>query len=233
MERDFDNFDEFARNYREIHNENIKITGVDSDYFAEYKIAEVSKKENPAAAVKILDVGCGDGISAVFFNKYFPNNSYTGIDISEESIKEAEQRKVPNTDFTVYNGFSIPFADSTYDVAFIACVMHHILPKHHHQILSEIKRVLKPSGRLYIFEHNPYNPMTLKVVEKCVFDKDAILLPPPYSKKILKEVGFGKIQLFFTLFFPRRGLFKKILGLEKLLTWLPLGGQYFTRVVKP
>jgi ubiquinone/menaquinone biosynthesis C-methylase UbiE len=231
MERDFDNFDEFAKDYRDIHNENIKLSGVDSDYFAEYKVKEVLKKESDQS-LKILDIGCGDGISAVFFNKYFAKHSYTGIDISEESIKEAEARKEPNSTFGTYDGLTIPFKDEEFDIVFIACVMHHIMPKHHVQLLTDIKRVLKKSGRLYIFEHNPYNPITLKVVRDCVFDKDAILLTPPYSRKILKAAGFNKVNMFFTIFFPRKGFFKKILGLEAFLTWLPLGGQYFVRVVK-
>lgn len=232
MKKDFDNFDEFAKNYREIHNENIKVSGADSSYFAEHKVVEVSKAEQLPQPLSILDIGCGDGISAVFFNKYFSTSQYQGIDVSEESIKEAEARNVPTATFKPYDGFHIPFADNHFDIVFIACVLHHILPEHHLQLLTEAKRVMKPGGRIYIFEHNPYNPVTRKIVNDCVFDHDAILLYPPYARRVMKKAGFSRVGIFFTLFFPRGGFFKKILGLEKFLTWLPLGGQYFVKAFK-
>ena len=39
----FDDFDDFAADYRQIHNESIKISGTDSDYFSEQKVEEVKK----------------------------------------------------------------------------------------------------------------------------------------------------------------------------------------------
>ncbi len=35
--------------------------------------------------------------------------------------------------------------------------------------------VLKKKGRVYIFEHNPYNPVTRYLVATCEFDRDAVL----------------------------------------------------------
>jgi len=34
------------------------------------------------------------------------------------------------------------------------------------------------------------------------------------------------------LFFPRHKIFKIFLGLEKLLSWCPIGAQYYVRAVK-
>ena len=62
-------FDKFAEDYREIHTENVlKVSGADSDYFTEYKIAEISKFINNGKVW--LDFGCGDGNSARFILKY-------------------------------------------------------------------------------------------------------------------------------------------------------------------
>jgi hypothetical protein len=66
--RNFDSFDEFADNYRQIHNENINITGTDSDYFSEHKIKTVKSYEiSIVENLNILDFGCGDGNSYTFF----------------------------------------------------------------------------------------------------------------------------------------------------------------------
>jgi ubiquinone/menaquinone biosynthesis C-methylase UbiE len=233
MARQFDNFDQFAQDYRDIHNENIKISGADSEYFAEYKILEIKEIEDITSSLRILDLGCGDGISAVFFNQHFPKSNYLGIDVSEESIEVARQRQVANASFDAYDGYTIPQPDETFDMAFIACVLHHINFDNHAQVLKEVRRVLKKGGRLYIFEHNPYNPVTQKIVKDCPFDDDAVLLSPPYSRRLLqKVVGFAKTNIRYTIFFPRKGFFKKLLFLEKYMNWIPMGGQYFTRSVR-
>jgi ubiquinone/menaquinone biosynthesis C-methylase UbiE len=83
------NFNDYADDYRNIHDQNIKLTGADSDYFSKYKIQEIKKNEfiNNFSAYKILDIGCGDGNSEIFLNEFFPSAKITGIDISEKSIK--------------------------------------------------------------------------------------------------------------------------------------------------
>lgn len=84
-------FDKFAEDYREIHTENVlKVSGADSDYFTEYKIAEISKFINNGKVW--LDFGCGDGNSARFILKYFPQSQYYGVDVSSESIEVAKKR---------------------------------------------------------------------------------------------------------------------------------------------
>jgi hypothetical protein len=92
--------------------------------------------------------------------------------------------------------------------------------------------VLKKGGRLYFFEHNPINPLTKYLVKTCVFDADAKLLTYQYSKKILKEVSFKNLKTHFIIFLPRMPWLKKLLGIEKYLEWLPLGGQYMIRAQK-
>ena len=57
QERTFDGFDDFAEDYRNIHTENIKISGADSFYFAEMKVKILQKWENDTA-LNVLDIGC-------------------------------------------------------------------------------------------------------------------------------------------------------------------------------
>ena len=227
----FDDFDEFAKDYRQIHNESLKFSGADSDYFSEQKIEEVRKNETDALP-KVLDLGCGDGNSAVFFRKHFSGCEYNGLDTSKESVAVAEKREVPGAAFSHYNGFDIPFADGSFDIVFIACVLHHIDHAWHERLLNEVRRVLKEDGRLYIFEHNPLNPLTRRIVNNCPFDEDAVLLNSSYTRKILKHLDFRDVIVGYTIFFPRHRFFSQMLRLEKYLKWLPIGGQYYARAVK-
>ena len=230
--RSFDDFDEYANDYRSIHTDNVKISGADSFYFAEHKVQLLVQSEAAIADIRMLDIGCGDGATELFVYKYLPSWKVEAIDISEKSIVRAIEKKISNANFSVYDGKSIPFADNSFDVAFIAAVMHHIDSSLHGSLMKEIFRVLKPGGRLYLFEHNPLNPVTRYLVNTCVFDKDAKLLGYNYSKKLLQDAGFRNIEKKFILFFPRSGMLARLIKLEDKLGWLPLGGQYMYKAQK-
>jgi len=225
-------FDDFAKDYREIHTKTMQISGADSDYFAEHKMISLSGVF-PKNEFNFLDLGCGDGITAKYLYKHQNQAIYNGIDISELSINEAKQRGYKRANFAVFDGNKIPFEDNTFDFIFSACVFHHINFKLHPTLFAEVFRVLKKGGKFILWEHNPYNPITRHIVNTCPFDKDAVLLNKSYAKTTFKNAGFSSITTNFVLFFPRNKVFKFFLFLEKYLSWLPLGGQYFMIGNKP
>jgi len=227
-----DVFDEIAGNYRSIHSDAVKISGESSEYFAEYKIIELKKHFSPDQPIRVLDLGCGDGISAVFFKKHFKNVVYHGFGISEESIKLARLRGVANTAFHFYDGYQLNAPSESYDLVFVSCVLHHVDYTNHLNLLQQALTALRKGGKLSIFEHNPYNPITRKIVRDCVFDKDAVLIKPSVMSKRVLESGFSKVQCYFTLFFPRTRFFNLILFMEKYLSAIPLGGQYYIMATK-
>lgn len=225
-ERTFDDFDPYAKDYRSIHSENIKISGANSSYFAEMKIKLLQQFESNTP-LEILDLGCGDGTTEIYINKYFPLWHIVAIDISEKSIEEAENKNVLNCDFKTYDGKYIPFGNDVFDIVFMAGVLHHIGFGLHANLIKEIKRILKTDGRFYFFEHNPLNPLTRHLVNTCAFDKDAKLLKSSYAERIIAQNGLRINNKKFIIFFPRKGILSKLIFLEKYLQWLPLGGQYF------
>lgn len=230
-ERTVDDFDKYAKDYRTIHSRNIRISGADSFYFAELKVKLLHQFEQNGS-LNILDIGCGDGATETFFQQHFPLWKIFGIDVSTYSIQEAVAKQLPNSIFKIYDGINIPAADNSFDIVFMAGVLHHIDFSFHLQLIKEIKRVLAVGGRLYIFEHNPLNPFTKYLVRTCVFDKNARLLSCGYTKKLLKQSNFSISQRQFIIFYPIKWIFKKLLWTEKYLRNIPLGGQYFFRAIK-
>ena len=83
---------------------------------------------------------------------------------------------------------------------------------------------MKPGGRVYVFEHNPLNPVTNWVVKHTPIDQNAILLRAGEVTRGLKEAGFEGVGTSYQMFFPPRLRFLR--GVENLLRWLPFGGQY-------
>ncbi len=221
------NFDRFAENYRDIHNRHLKGTGYTSAYFAERKIREISDhiQGRNALPLKILDLGCGDGLTSLYFRRFFPKAWICGLDVSGESISISRKRNIENSEFNVYDGRNIPHEPETFDIILLAGVLHHITDDEWKlQIIKECYRVVKSSGCLFIFEHNPYNPVARKIVRDCPFDKDAKLIRSSSLMKLLNDAGFVS-SFRFIIFFPSF-IYKKEL-VEKALWWLPLGGQYY------
>lgn len=232
QERKHDNFDQFAKDYDDAHAETLDISGADRDYFSMYKIEEVARHEDTSSSISILDFGCGDGNSVKYMRQFFKNADLNGTDVSELSIREARDKNIDGASFKPYDGETLPFESCSMDVVFTSMVFHHISFDRHNDVLGEVRRVLKPGGRFYIFEHNPLNPVTRKIVRECEFDHDAILLPHNYTKQIIEQGGFTSQNLWFTLFLPRHWIFRWALFTERLIQWLPLGAQYYIRAIK-
>jgi demethylmenaquinone methyltransferase/2-methoxy-6-polyprenyl-1,4-benzoquinol methylase/phosphoethanolamine N-methyltransferase len=109
----------------------------------------------------VLDVGCGTGGVTIPAKLHVGKNGRaTGIDPSPEMIAVARQkagRAGLDIDFRVGVIESLPFPDGTFDAVTSSLMMHH-LPEHLQvKGLAEIKRVLKPGGRLLIADMMRYN----------------------------------------------------------------------------
>lgn len=230
--REFDNFDEFAASYRNKHDESLGLSGTNSHFFSEFKIFQLLKHEKCSQALRILDFGCGDGNSSVYIRKHFPNASIFGIDVSQESIDIASKKKIKNSEFCSFDGETLPYSEGAFDLVFTSMVFHHIDHDRHKEIVREIYRVTKSGGRFYNFEHNPYNPLTNKVVRDCEFDQDAVLLKPGYHRKMTESQGFSIDKLAYIFFVPRHRLLNALVPLESFFEWCPIGAQYYVKAIK-
>src|SRR5512133_246736 len=129
-------FDQFAKDYRQIHNQNIRFTGGSSDYYAQYKVELTRKLTRNISVNSILDLGCGDGLSDFFFHRNFPEAAITGIDPSGDSILQANARNIPSCSFQPYDGEHIPFNEETFDLVFLSCILHHVPASAHVPLLA-------------------------------------------------------------------------------------------------
>ena len=63
-----------------------------------------------------------------------------------------------------------------FDLIFMAGVLHHVELKDRNSLISDLNNILNIHGKIFITEHNPFNPITRRIVSNCEYDKDAILL---------------------------------------------------------
>lgn len=114
----------------------------------------------------VLDVGCGIGVMASRLTGFLDHHgSYFGFDIVSTGIKWAQNNigsRFPNFTFRhvdIFNkhynpkgkllpsDFRFPCQDESFDFVFLKSVFTHLLPDTIQHYLSEIRRVLKPTGR--------------------------------------------------------------------------------------
>ncbi|MGD0280888.1 MAG: class I SAM-dependent methyltransferase [Dissulfurispiraceae bacterium] len=223
-------FDKYADSYETLHAENIRVTGFSPSYFDESKVREIygylrglgREKES----LNFLNFGCGIGKSEEFIRRYLPNSALYSIDVSRESIEASKERNrgLKNAVFEVFDGSRIPF-ENKFGIIFAANVFHHIDFGKHLVVLRNLYERLDNGGVLFLFEHNPLNPLTRRAVNACEFDQDARLLNPSYTGRVLSASGFVWKKLRFTIFFPKFLSF--LIPLETYLRHVPFGAQYY------
>lgn len=219
-------FDDFAELYRQQHASSIAISGEDTDFFAAYKVSAIKQElaSDGLTPDMVLDFGSGIGNSLPYLRGAFPRADITCLDVSLKSLDLSQQRFPGAARACHFDGRSIPFPDNHFDLIFTACVFHHIPEEQHLAALREIRRVLTPGGRFFLFEHNPLNPLTRMAVHACPFDKEAVLIGAGEMRRRFERADFANVDTRFRLFFPRYLAWFR--PLESLLTKVPFGAQY-------
>ena len=220
-------FDDYADAYENILHQQLSFFEKDTDYFAEYKTDLVSQSA-VGKPQKILEFGCGTGRNLIFLKRNFPASRIYGCDISSKSL-EVAARHNPEAVLFQSGKNKAPYNDH-FDLILVACVLHHIPPELWREKFIQLRDWLKIKGEIFIFEHNPYNPVTRRLVSSCPYDKGAVLLRPKEVASLLEGVGFRIIERRYVLFFP--SLLRKLRFLEKKMAFIPLGGQYFLHAIK-
>ena len=143
------------------HSELVKLCYLDENSFAAAKrfssseefteVVELLKLNKSHQKLKILDLGCGNGIASYAFACLGHDVSAVDPDTSEDVGLGATARLAPtisNGSIKTFQAFaeSLPFADSTFDIVYARQALHHF--SNLHKGLTECSRVLKPQGLL-------------------------------------------------------------------------------------
>ena len=219
-------FDHYAGRYEADLKQSIPSSLAEDQYFAEYKIRYVAHRIGSHDPMSLLDFGCGVGRSLCLLNKQFPNTELWGYDVSTQSVELARQHA--KMAHLTSNLDDLPIAGL--DVIFAANVFHHIPHAERMGALAQCKRLLRDNGRIFLFEHNPFNPVTRFIFERCPFDEGAVMLRRREAIALAEKVGLSVVRSDYTLFFPRQLSFLR--PMERLLGWLPLGAQYCVEMAK-
>ena len=216
-------FDLLANSYRETVNGAISFSGEDLDYFASGRVAWLAKILASEPHIhRVMDYGCGVGLSTPHLLKFPGIESLIGVDVSEKSVEHAR---------TNYGSAQVQFAAfaeykpaAQIDLIFCCSVFHHIPLDSRAAAVKYIYDSLRPGGWLALWEHNPWNPGVLYSMHYSPIDQDAIRVKPHRARRMLRAGGLSVLRTDYLFVFPR--FLKMFRGLEPLLSKWPVGAQY-------
>ncbi len=146
----------------------IPITGISSKLYDRYNkwggYGEAFRKQIvDEASLKpgetVLDCGCGTGTLAVIAKRQVgTEGTVKGIDLSPDQLAIArEKAEKENLDIEFLEGSvdELPFPDASFDAIFSTLMIHHLPATVKQGAFREMRRVLKPGGRIVIVDFGP------------------------------------------------------------------------------
>ncbi|MGI6643492.1 MAG: class I SAM-dependent methyltransferase [Bacillota bacterium] len=115
------------------------------------KIRDVGEFLLSCGVKDVLDVGCGVGRWALHFSRL--GMVPTGVDISPVAIslaKSLAQEQSRQIDYRVASACQMPFPDAYFDGVVASSIIDHLTLSEGTKAMSEIHRVLKPGGFLFV-----------------------------------------------------------------------------------
>jgi ubiquinone/menaquinone biosynthesis C-methylase UbiE len=122
----------------------------------------------PVATDDVLDLGCGAGHTALAIA---PHVAYvTAVDVTPDMLtaaaKLAEQRGVANVTFQLADATRLPFDSDRFDLVTSRVAAHHFADPR--AALAEVRRVLRPGGRLALVDTVSPEEAPLDTFLQCV-----------------------------------------------------------------
>ena len=185
------------------------------------KLLEAEILNNINSVSVILDAGCG--FDAAVLSKYSHLVKLPiGIDLTKDF-------SIPNNKVKAITGNveNLPFKDNSIDLCFSRSVCEHL--KNPYKVFRELKRVLKPRGKIIMVTPNKYHyssiiskmlPISFKrIFLKKVFGEDAYDNFPTFYKanskyfikNIAKETGLKIEKIIFIRHYPYPFMFSILL----------------------
>jgi ubiquinone/menaquinone biosynthesis C-methylase UbiE len=183
-----------------------KPTGAGSSSFDLIDVETLYRELDLQKGDVFLDVACGRGAYCLQASEIIgPTGTVYAIDLWEEGIRHlnvraAEKNASNIKSFVADAGRQIPVADQCVDICLMATVLHDFVEDHiSKEVLQEIVRVIKSTGRLAIVEFKkidgpPGPPRHIRLAPEAVED---MLLPLGFSKNRLVDLGAYNYLIMF------------------------------------
>lgn len=109
---------------------------------AKYKAKNIVDLARNIQFSSVLEVGCGEGSILNWLSEWNFSDNLHGLEISKSGVELAKEKKIKHLkSITLFDGYTIPFEDNSFDLIICSHVMEHV--EHERTLLREIRRVSK------------------------------------------------------------------------------------------
>ena len=148
---------------------------------------------------RVLDLGCGDGAFAAELAG--AGAHVVGVDVSEEALRRARGAHPGLEVRLVAPDEPLPFEDASFDAVWAGEVVEHVMDVA--RLLSEVRRVLRPEGRLLLTapNHPPLRVLALALSPRRFarhFDprsQHVRFLTRGTLRELLDDLGFADVEI--------------------------------------
>ncbi len=125
--------------------------------------------------ITILDYGCGDGTMAHFISNAFFKSRVYATDSAASMLEQARSDLPHITFFDCQQAHTLV---GTFDLIYMSMVLHHNDYEQQPVLIELLLKMLKPGGKLVIFELNPLNKEVKEEFENNPEEKYAAMIYP-------------------------------------------------------
>lgn len=151
-----------------------------------------------SSVLRVLDVGCGTGKQLAANRHQLPDARLIGVDRFRAMLRIA-RRRCPAAAWIQADGATLPFASSRFDYATSQFSYPHV--RNTGQLLGEIFRVLKSTGRFVMTNIDPWS-MAGWLVYRYFPEARALdqqdFLPVERFVALMRDVGFQDVDARYT-----------------------------------
>jgi SAM-dependent methyltransferase len=119
-------------------------------YMMVRRFREVLEHADLAPGQRVLDLGCGWAYGSHWARER--GCRVTGIDLGFDQLQWAARSLPAGLGLACANAKAMPFPDASFDRAVSSFMFHHLEDADRSQMLSEVRRVLKPGARLHLMD---------------------------------------------------------------------------------
>lgn len=175
-------------------------------YFVDRKVDAALASTGMPEGAEVLEVGSSFGQMTFLLAERFRH--VTAVDLSPDAValtrRRAERYRVDNLTVETADAERLPFEDASFDAAFSWSVLRYVPDPQ--RALSEMFRVLRPSGRLAVDFPNKYCPWfgpmkAILGIRAHVHDR---LFSAAEVRAMGRDAGFVDVQTRHMLFTTRR-----------------------------
>lgn len=127
--------------------------------FGEAFLEEIVDEAALKPGESVLDCGCGTGTLAIIAkHRVGPGGRVVGVDISDDQLTKARNKaRAQGLEIEFHHGSidELPCSDQSFDGIFSTLMFHHVPRNVKKHAFSEMRRVVKPDGRIVIADFGP------------------------------------------------------------------------------